>query len=978
MLLRVLFATFVVLVLMPAQAQAQCSNPAGNTADIFHNTTYNAPVYCDGTNWIAMVGGDPAGQIVVPDGLVAYWRFDEASGTTVLDSIGGNNGTHNNASPGWQVDGAVNRSLDMNGTTDRVDVPSFNVDGDGGMTITFWMKWDGVNVDGRIISKADGTFESNHDWAVIINGGTGTDTLVRFTTVNGSDTGNFFNTINNPGDYNRWIHLALVYDPNQANEMSMYKNGVLQGSVNHVPGGNIVINSSKPIGIGNHATGQGDRPFDGAIDDLRVYQRVLSASEISEIYSTTSTIRTQVVPNGLVGHWRLDETSGTTAFDSSGNGNDATLNVMTLPAASDSGVILNSFTFTNGDSTIVTAPSSENFNFGTGVDFSLSAWVKTTDSDSFIIAKFNSGIQPGYVLELNGSGEIQAMIRDGEPLVLCSGPVVNDGEWHHVAASYTRVSDVIVYVDGEEVASCDISSVGNIDNTENLRFGRRSAGGSTKLFDGNVDDIRIYDRALDEDEIREIYEARDGIRYNESFRSPEYFDGNKFVPMRPDFPDVTDGLVGHWKLDETTGTTAFDSSGNGNDGYLEFGMDATNDSVAGARSRALEFDGIDDRINASDVSLFDLSATPHTFSLWFKTSGPQIDAYPRFLERYNFGTSHEGYRLGFFNTAGTIQALFGSAGVGDGYSLISTGTFDDGSWHHLVVVADGSTATMYVNRIVEATDPYDNLADHSQILEFGGQNTGNSFRGVLDDIRIYNRALSVSEIQTLYTMGAPVGATTALPQGCPNIGDVCDDGTIYVGLSPDGDVPMFAAPFETEASLPHSSIENYPDGFVLTGFGSAEFATGFSNTNTLAAMDADSFTSGFQPHPAATYCYGLISSGASDWYLPGRSELVPTLTGLHTGGLPIVYGVQYWASCGGNDAANPERGERRTIFEDGSIGSGWLLKTASRQVRCVRKGPAPRCANPYGLEGQMVFNTNGNVVQYCDGARWIAIGKRAP
>jgi len=59
----------------------------------------------------------------------------------------------------------------------------------------------------------------------------------------------------------------------------------------------------------------------------------------------------------------------------------------------------------------------------------------------------------------------------------------------------------------------------------------------------------------------------------------------------------------------------------------------------------------------------------------------------------------------------------------------------------------------------------------------------------------------------------------------------------------------------------------------------------------------------------------------------------------------------------------------------GSCGSGDQLKQNSAGVRCVRKGPAPRCVNPYGVEGEMTYNTTHDVVQYCDGARWVGIGK---
>jgi hypothetical protein len=143
------------------------------------------------------------------------------------------------------------------------------------------------------------------------------------------------------------------------------------------------------------------------------------------------------------------------------------------------------------------------------------------------------------------------------------------------------------------------------------------------------------------------------------------------------------------------------------------------------------------------------------------------------------------------------------------------------------------------------------------------------------------------------------------------------------------------------------------------------------------ATDGDGNTlllSGFgsSAHPAAHQCAAKIFGGADDWYMPAENEI----TVLYNSGSPVIPGLnmsgtKYWAS-NQHDATSAKA---KNYLNAGFSNDG---KSANYLVRCVRKGPAPRCASPYGLEGSLIYNADHDVVQYCDGARWIAIGKRAP
>ena len=215
-------------------------------------------------------------------------------------------------------------------------------------------------------------------------------------------------------------------------------------------------------------------------------------------------------------------------------------------------------------------------------------------------------------------------------------------------------------------------------------------------------------------------------------------------------------------------------------------------------------------------------------------------------------------------------------------------------------------------------------------------------------------------------MGVPVGSSTALPQGCPTIGDIWDDGTIYAGLSPDGSVAMFAAPEDAPGTYTWND-----DNTNFTNTTTYNLDEGENNTNVIVRTDANDGTAGHQAHQAAQYCYDLNAGGADDWYLPALDELELLYnSGDHLAN--INTSSPYWSSSEWNTGA-PYQQARVFRMDTGVLNN--RNKTNNYPIRCVRKGPAPRCANPYGMEGDVVYNTTHDVLQFCDGARWRAIGK---
>jgi len=238
-------------------------------------------------------------------------------------------------------------------------------------------------------------------------------------------------------------------------------------------------------------------------------------------------------------------------------------------------------------------------------------WLYNAPGSGTPIEKRTSGPYRGYTLQQDGvPNRLQGrhFIGDGNNVF---GPNLSArfGTWSHVTCTIDAVANTFgCYRDGANYISRSL--VGDTSNSAPLEL--CNIGGNAMM-----DDVRIYRRVLTVSEIQEIMAAQDGIRYNSNHRKMEYFDGNRHVSMTPPWPDVTDGLVGHWKLDETTGTTAADSSGNGLAGTMVNGLNGGS-STYGTVGRALTFNsGAANGITFGQNSSLDFSpGNQFTFSAW--------------------------------------------------------------------------------------------------------------------------------------------------------------------------------------------------------------------------------------------------------------------------------------------------------------------------------------------------------------------------
>lgn len=211
------------------------------------------------------------------------------------------------------------------------------------------------------------------------------------------------------------------------------------------------------------------------------------------------------VMNGLVGEWKFDEDAATTStitYDATGNGNNGTL-VSSPARATSTCKIGNCFSF-NGSSTYVVAPFTA---FGIGIPFSMATWFKTTSTFAYEPGIISLGYSPVIIMKTNGT--IGAWWYNGTSWPqLISVNSYNDGTFHHVSLTYDGTTAKL-YLDGAFITS----AVSNINSIYAGFDAGREFNSGNKIFNGFIDDPRIYNRALSADEVRQIYNANIFKRY---------------------------------------------------------------------------------------------------------------------------------------------------------------------------------------------------------------------------------------------------------------------------------------------------------------------------------------------------------------------------------------------------------------------------------------------------------------------------------
>ncbi len=531
----------------------------------------------NGSVWTWFVNGS---EVWLTDKtLVGYWRLD---GSAVDNSTGNNAGSiagAGNLSRGGITKGA----FAFNGTQNNDAIHfgdvldnTFTAAG-ANFTISLWVKprRSTTAQNQFFISKyADGLVgEDQRQWFLGTRGSSvpGTVTFAWHGDL-GAGVAQRWITTTTQIQPDVWTHIIVVYNgtANRENRTSIYLNGIFETNAidsSQTAGNpdNIVDGTaSLTIGAaGNTLTTQSAYNFNGTIDEVRIYNRTLSPFEIANLYNMMdygALDKAEVgtpAPDKPVSMWHFNENSGSTIKDAFGK-NDLT---GTLGFTTNGQYGTPAGTFNGVDQNVLTI-GARNLNLSGNI--TVEAWISTNDYGNRRILAVGNGTQRAYELFLSSNGSATFLIHNVTDPNSVFSTIIPNRTLTHIVGTYNG-TDLLIYVNGtltgRQLVRGDIISV----IAPTISIGNSTRIANAFLFNGTIDEVAIYDRALTSEEINQSFlrnfplfgldNSVYGNGSNLMFRI-EPFDGREFgITSNSQARGVSDGTPPQWSNNATNFTT---------------------------------------------------------------------------------------------------------------------------------------------------------------------------------------------------------------------------------------------------------------------------------------------------------------------------------------------------------------------------------------------------------------------------------------
>ncbi|MET1006925.1 MAG: PKD domain-containing protein [Propionibacteriaceae bacterium] len=510
--------------------------------------------------------------------------------------------------------------------------------------------------------------------------------------------------------------------------------------------------------------------------------RVQSALVSITVPATVSPYLSQVVADGASNYWRLN---GTGPYADYAGSTDLTATTG-VTAASGAGAIAGdtdgaaSFDGSAGSAATTTAVPGPN-------TFTAEAWFKTTTTSGGKIVGFgnaSTGNSSGYDrhVYMDNSGRLNFGVYNGTTSTLRSTATYNDGQWHQAVAQMSPAG-MAFYVDGIKVGSNSVTA--GQDYSGFWRVGADNLGSwpnqpSSSAFNGTIDEVSIYPTALTTAQLRDHY-TKSGRTVNLPAAPSDAY-GKAVYDDEPSL---------FWRLNESSGTTAADTSAAGVTGIYSGGYTQGTASTVTTSGTAVTFNGTNGTV-ASSVAFNNPSA--YSEELWFKTTTTRGGKLIGFGDAQS-GTSGNYDRHVYMENSG--QLTFGTY-TGQLNTTTSPTSYNNGQWHHLVATQGADGMKLYVDGAVVGTNAQTSAQSYSGYWRIGGDSSwsgDNFFNGSIDEAAVYPTALTAAQVKAHYQASpAAVNAapTAAFTSSCTDGGCTFDAAT---SADSDGTIASYAWDF---------------------------------------------------------------------------------------------------------------------------------------------------------------------------------------
>lgn len=546
---------------------------------------------------------------------------------------------------------------------------------------------------------------------------------------------------------------------------------------------------AKPPGVFDVLTKNGDGSF-----------TLKTPSQVSYEFGTPGTSYAPLVLGGTpAGYWRLGEASGTTASDAGPNTLNGTYSgTHTLGTTGALVADTNTAVAFAGGNADMGSPAALNIS---GSALSIEFWAKGTPGTYNYMVSHTNGANQGYAVYTGGDAQYHWYIgRSGGAHVTGSVPGAWDGAWHHFANVFDG-AQMLVYVDGvARLAEAETAPITGY--TGNFRVAGYNGGGYT--FNGLLDEVAVYSRALSATEVSDHYWA--GLAPKSVLKRIHEPAGNQLVLAYagPRLSSITDTVgrqltltydsAGHlrtiqdaagrivryavdlegrlafvwdrlatsatptpyanrvlannpaayWRLGESSGTSAADAGPNGITGTYNGSVTlGAAGAIAGDTNTAIQTNA-SGYVSASGSGVLNVTGNAVSVEGWVR--GPTQAAY-RYIVSKSDGNAAVGYAL-YTGESATLRFFVNTSGSGLVMATAPTTPWDN-QWHYVAGTYDGSRVRLYIDGVMVASQPASGTITPSSSvpLNLGRYNGGGlEFAGSLDEFAIIPSALSAADI----------------------------------------------------------------------------------------------------------------------------------------------------------------------------------------------------------------------------------------